>query len=127
MSISFDFSEVDALKADLSKAPASIVPFAVKAVEVSARRTKDTAKRNVGGMRKLQHVPATIDYDKRDGGLTVEVGFNKAGQGNLGNIIEYGSRYFGARQPLARALHENEADFVKGMELAALDALKGLS
>ena len=128
MNISFDFSEVNALSVDLSRAPRGIERYAKQAIKVTARRTKDAARRNVGGPRLMPHVQHAIDYDKLGDGLEIEVGFDKgSAQGPLGNFLEYGSRYFGARQPLARALHENEADFVKGMERAALDALEGLA
>lgn len=128
MSIGFDFSEVNVLSVDLSKAGPAIVPFAKQALRHTAHKTKLSAGQNVGSPRLMPHAASAIDYDVIGDGLTVEVGFNKGKmQGSLGNFLEYGSRYFPARQPLSRALHENEADLVKGMEIAALDALKGIT
>lgn len=124
-SIDFDMGEVRQLSADLTSAGSKIAPFARQAVEVTARHVKDDAKDNMRGVKYMPHIPAAVDYDMvgSAAGIGADIGFNKGGQGSLGNIYEYGSRYFPARGPLTHALHENEADFVKGIMLAAEDAL----
>lgn len=128
--IGFDFSEVRKLAADLSEAESNAAPLVRKAVEVSARRVKDAARDNMRDVKYMPHIPAAVDYDLLGSGdgITAEVGFDRGKrQGQLGNIYEYGSRFFPARGPLTHALHENEADFVKGITLAATDALGGLA
>ncbi|MFD2757102.1 hypothetical protein [Gulosibacter faecalis] len=123
--IEFDHSEVQKLRANLSAVGPRVAVNARKAVEVTARRVKDSARDRTRGMKYLGGVPAAIDYDMLGSldGIRAEVGFNKRGQGKLGNIIEYGSRYFPARGQLTAALYDNEADFVKGIMQAVDESM----
>jgi hypothetical protein len=124
-SIDFDMSEVRNLSADLTSVGSKVAPLARKAVEVTARHVKDDARSLMKGVKGMPHIPRSVDYDMvgSAAGIGADIGFDKGGQGSLGNIYEYGSRYFPARGPLTHALHENEADFVKGIMLAAEEAL----
>lgn len=125
--IDFDFSQVRELTAAVEAAPERISPRARQAVEVAARKTKDRARELTSGSKYLPHLPGSIEYDMLDGNnsISAEVGFERSKtQGKLGNIYEYGSRYFPARGPLTQAIHEQEADFVRGMSKAAEDAAR---
>lgn len=126
MSVDFDLAGVHKLSADLNAAGSKVAPLARKALHVTAGKVKDDAKELTSGSHLMPHLPSSIDYDMKAGPnhVEAEVGFERSKrQGKLGNIYEYGSRYFPARGPLAQALHQNEADFVKGMTIAAEDAL----
>lgn len=152
----FDFSELDMLAADLGKAANNVGPFTAKAVEVTARRVKDAARKRVAGRKMMKQAASAIDYELkgfRGFGATVfdaEIGYNKAkGPGRIGNLVEFGApaarevvlivkktgvqwmpKPGGRVKPLApgrelqTALHENEGDFQKGLEIAVNDALR---
>ncbi|GGA72589.1 hypothetical protein GCM10011490_24210 [Pseudoclavibacter endophyticus] len=127
MSIEFDFSEVGHLAANLDRVPGRAAPNVRKAVEVTARKVKDDARDNTKGMKQLRGIPPAIDYDMRAerDSIGADIGFRRdVAQGALGNFIEYGSKYFPARGPLAHALHENEEDFVRGLGIAIADAIE---
>lgn len=123
--IELDMSEIIKLSADLRTVGPRVALNARKAVEVTARRVKDDARDKTRGMYRLGRIPSSISYDMRNDreGPRADIGFNKHGQGNLGNIIEYGSRHFPARGPLTGALHDNAADFVRGLERAVTDSM----
>lgn len=125
MSIDIDRSEIMALAADMSQVGSRIAPLVRKAVEVTARGTEDTARRLTKGSRGFGPLPATIDYTMVAGPdwVGADIGFNKGGQGSMGHWWEYGSRHFPARGPLSQSLDENAEDFVKGLTIAAEDAL----
>lgn len=124
--IGLDTSEVMRLSADLRTVGPRVALNARKAVEVTARRVKDDARDKTRGMYRLGRIPASISYDMHNdlSGPSAEIGFDKSGQGNLGNIIEYGSRHFPARGPLTGALHDNADDFVRGLERAVDDSMR---
>lgn len=142
-SISFDFSELTKLAADLEQVAKTIGPFAHSAVQFTATRIKKEAASSVGKGR-WSAAAAAIDYDIGSGGagfsevvqgilsgsalsnvITAEIGYNKGrGGGPLGNIREFGApeQNTPPSNDLVNALHSNEADFQKGLEKAAKDA-----
>lgn len=124
--IDIDLAQVRQLSANLKEVPRHAAKNVRQAVQVTATHVKDDARDNTRDMKYLGGIPARIDYDMigRSDSIGADIGFNKGGQGSLGNIIEYGSRYFPARGPLTHALHENEGDFVKGLLIAVEDAMR---
>lgn len=122
-----DFSELNKLAADLQKAPESVGPLARKAVEVTARKVKDSWRENAQGMAHAPAFPYSISYDIEGsfGQIDAEIGPDKgATQGALGNLIEFGSRN-NAPQGLGHgALQDNEQDFVDGLQRAVDDSLR---
>jgi hypothetical protein len=142
-SMSFDFSEVTKLAADLGTVAPKSGPFINSAVQVTATKVKKAAQASVkGGSKTWSGLPNTIDYEIKTGGsgnllsaatgavsnsITAEVGYNKArGGGKLGNIREFGApaKSRGPHNDLANALEANQADFQKGLEIAAADGEK---
>lgn len=143
-----DSSELDKLAADLGQVPAESGENLRKAIEVTARNVKDTAKRNATGMAHAPAFPHSITYDvgvgyeqsigqqamsviqggissARVSVLRAEIGPDKERpQGALGNLIEYGSVHNPPQGIMHGALQENEADFERGAEKAIEDALK---
>lgn len=132
-SINFDFSEISKLAADLGEVPGNAGPFIRSAVQFTATNVKKQAAKTVGeSATGWKPAAGAIDYDiKAEAGekssLTAEVGYNKSkGAGPLGNLREYGGpsagNHLAPHNDLANALHDNEADFQKGLEIALRDA-----
>jgi hypothetical protein len=128
--ISFDFSELDKLAADIGEVPLLAAPFIKSAVQFTATLVKKEAKQTVG-FKRWSAAAASIDYDihgvtgERLGGISAEIGYNKGRAGGpLGNIREFGSPTVPPSNDLVNALHNNEADFVKGLDIALRDAEK---
>jgi len=125
---SFDFSELNTLAADLGDAPVKLIPFARKAVEVTARNIKDDA-RKTAKRRGLQKYAASIDYDMQldtDGMIGADIGPNlEKAQGTFGFVEDAAGGVRSTPQhALRNAAKANEADFEKGLLQAGEDALK---
>lgn len=122
----FDFSELNALAADLGDA-ADALPNVKKAVQVTANNVKTAWRGKLQGSSTLPALPYAVSYDvKADrGGVEGEVGFDKGKpQGPLGNISEFGTMNNPPRGFGLASLEENQADFVRGIETAIDDTLK---
>lgn len=137
--IRIDNSDLSKLAADLGNAPAETGKYARKAVEVTARNVRDTARENATGLEHAPRFPHSITYDvganfsfmrETFGGggvnsITAEIGPDKdRPQGALGNLIEYGSVNNPPQGIMHGALQANEADFERGIDKAIDDALK---
>lgn len=123
--MSFDFSELSKLTADIDMA-ANVGPFAKKAVQVTARNVKDAWRDKLKGSETLPALPYAVSYDTsvQDGTITAEIGFDLSkAQGPLGGISEYGTPTTPPRGYGHGALEENQADFKHGLEQAAADAM----
>lgn len=128
-------SDLHDLVTDLGQVSPAVVRNAAKAVEVTARHIKDAWNTNLHGGRRLRHVGRSVDYDMHVGttmmfgGLSsveAEVGPNLGRlQGSMAGWFESGN-VDGVPQtkPGDAALKANEADFYKGLEIAAADALR---
>lgn len=132
--VSADFSELTQLSADLGKVPDNAGPFINSALQHTAVEVKkDTQESVKGGSRIWKALPRAISYDVAtfqgfgSSVLKIDVGYEKAGAGNLGNIREFGAAGSSPVAPhndLANALHKNEGDFQHGLEKALEDAEK---
>jgi len=79
------------LEADLSGAPGRVQRGATRVLAGPVRRRLTRIqKEDAAGHRQLKHLPDAIGSDMI-GPLELEVGFNKEGQGELANIIAFGS------------------------------------
>lgn len=129
----FDFSEVQQLSADLGKVPSSAAPFVRKAVERTARSVKDDARSFATyhfGSGSAGGYPPAMEYTLHPEahGLRAEIGPRPGGQGDLAPLFDGAGNPFSGRKPsLEPALADNEADFIRGIEQAAMDALGGLA
>ena len=91
-SIHFDTTEVNRLAVDFSKAPGRIQRKAPRIMQKTAFDIKTRMRRDARGHRYLPHFAREINYDRTDTlGLAYEIGFDKQEQGNLANIIVFGS------------------------------------
>lgn len=123
--ISFDFSEILKLAADIRDAPAKSGPNMRKAIEVTARHVKEDWKEPLKGSAYLPRGAYSISYDIKTDGRTIsaEIGPTLGGQGALVGMLEYGTPTVGPTGYGAEALRKNQADFQKGIEIALGDVL----
>jgi hypothetical protein len=130
-----DFSEVDALAAELGRVPETAGPFINSAVQFTARNVKQQAAQSVGGSASWGAAAQAIDYDQdvfvgiTKTVLSVDIGYNKAKTaGPLGNLREFGApgsdNDIGPHNDLLNALEANQDDFENGLAKATADAEK---
>ena len=88
----FDTTELRKLAVDLSQAPGRIQRRAPKAMLQGARGIRRAMRKDASGHRYLHKFAQEVNLSRLDGaGLAYEIGFDKSGQGNLANIIVFGS------------------------------------
>jgi len=122
----FDFSALDKLAADLGNVSRDTQKNVRKAVEVTARKVKDSWRDKLKGSSTLPGLPGAVSYDVKSpaGAVEGEIGFDKGRpQGALGNVSEFGTPKVGPRGFGLASLEENQDDFVEGIQIAASDSL----
>lgn len=120
-----DFSESNALAADLTRVPDAANRNIKKAIEVTARHVKDDWRQSAE-RTGLERYAADIDYDiTATGGLIeAEIGPTIGDSGSFGFVEEGGPSVLSKPQHAARdAVRANEADFVRGLEIAVFEAV----
>lgn len=129
--MSFDFTEMDRLAADLAEVPKNIGPFVRAAVEFGARNVKEDWRNLASGLPHAPAYPRSIGYDmKRFQGfgatvIEAEIGPDKEKpQGALGNLIEGGSPTSSPHHFDVAALRNEQDDFITGLQKAEDDARK---
>lgn len=90
MRIEFDSSEVNTLAADLSRAPGRVQRAAPKTLRKGAFDVKQRLRVDATGHNYLRGLPAAANYDELTS-LSYEIGFDKGGQGALGNVAVFGT------------------------------------
>lgn len=129
-SFDFDFTEVTKLSGQLGGVPADSGRYLRKAIEVTARHIDDDWTAPLEGSATVPSGPKSITYDIKGGNavrgseLSAEIGPVLTGQGPIVGLLEYGTPTTGPRGFGAAALEKNQADFVKGVEIAIDQALK---
>jgi len=121
-----DFSELYSLAADLTKAPEEIRPLARKALQVTSHKIRDDWRKKAD-RTGLGRYAADVTYETRElaKSIEAEIGPTPGDSGSFGFVEEAGGSVRSAPQHAGRdALEENEDDFIKGMEIAAFDALR---
>jgi hypothetical protein len=121
----FDFSELSKLAADLGEVPAKVTANAKKAVEVTARHVNDDWRDQLKQSERIPRGAQSVSYDVGVGsdGITAEIGPEVGGPGALVGMLEYGTPTTPPTGYGHGALQKNEADFIKGLEIAAGDIL----
>jgi hypothetical protein len=121
----FDFSELSKLAADLGEVPAKVTANVKKAVEVTARHVKDDWRDPLKQSERIPRGAQSVSYDVGVGsdGITAEIGPEIGGPGALVGMLEYGTPTTPPTGYGHGALQKNEADFIKGLEIAAGDIL----
>lgn len=121
----FDFSELSRLAADLGEVPAKVRGNVRKAVEVTARNVKDDWRKPLAQSERIPRGPQSISYDisVQPHDITAEIGPDIGGPGALVGMLEYGTPTTPPTGYGHEALRRNQADFVRGLEIAAGDIL----
>jgi len=131
--IDFDLHELDQLAAVLGKVPDIAGPFINSAIQFTSVRVKKAAQKKVSASKRWKSMAPSIDYEVttfQGFGASVlksEIGYNKGkGSGARGNIREFGAPKHNTppSNDLLISLHENEADFQKGLGIALEQAEK---
>jgi hypothetical protein len=130
--VDFDFSELNQLAADLTKANVTMPKKVQQAVEVTARKIKDAWKEKLKGTAGVPLGAYTITYDldakpgQGSSVISAEIGAERGRkQAPIVTVIEFGApgNNLAPRGYGAGALQENQADFIKGLEIAIGDPL----
>jgi hypothetical protein len=123
----YDFSDVSKLAADLGRVPDNAGPFLRQAITGTSMGVKKAWQQPLKGSATLPGLVSALSFDIKSDGKSIEseIGFDLGrGQGPLGGISEFGSPTIAGRGYGLKALEDNQADFVKGIEAALDDALK---
>lgn len=117
MSFTFDFHQVTQLRADIDREANTIMSKTSAVVKKGAvnikRDWRSNAAQSAGA--HASGYPSTINFDM-SGQLEAEIGPNKAGQGNLGNLLEYGSVRNGPHDDGKRAAEAEGPKFEREIE-----------
>lgn len=89
MGVSVDVSQVERFAADLGDLDHRLVPEVQKVVFKAAMNVKDDARSRVSDHPSWRRLSASLNFDIR--GLSAEIGYDDAGQGELAGIAEFGS------------------------------------
>jgi hypothetical protein len=127
--ISFDFSEISKLAADLTAAPPVAKRNVVAALSHTAFDIKKAWRDKIQGTEGLPVAFLTIDYDVKveEDTITAEIGSDTGKkQATFVTVIEFGApgQNLAPRGYGAGALQENQPDFIKGLEIAIGEPLK---
>lgn len=120
-----DFSELNELAADMNRVPASANRLVRKALEKTAFDIKGDW-RQAAARTGLEAYAADVDYEVKfpGGAIEVEIGPTIGDSGSFGFVEDAGGDVRSAPQHAARdALRANEADFIRGLEIAAFDSI----
>lgn len=127
--VEVDSSELTTLAADLTAAGPKVRPFVRKALEVTARKIRDDWRKNApidAPQGFVESYPASIFYDIKSGATEIEaeIGPELGRPGGTAGFLEEGTVTRPPQHAGRNALEANEDDFVKGLEIAAMDALE---
>ena len=117
--VSFDFSEINDLIADLEKAPAVVLPKIRGALKESALHIQEDWRADWKGSATVGGAPPTITHDIKGAAsafvgrsaMSAEIGPVLRGQGPVAGMLEYGTPNTGPRGFGAAALKKNEGTF----------------
>lgn len=116
--------DLQKLTVDLERAGGRADVDARKAVQVEAFKMKAEWRQIVTGARNLGGLASAVTYDTRliPSGAEAEVGYEQRGQGELGNIAEFGTSTQGPKRPAGAAVLKAGADRLEKY-LGGLDPL----
>lgn len=116
-------SDLDRLAADLGRASARTVRDARAVLNSAAKRVQRDMAQEFGDIKGMKGLGRKVSYDLT--GLSVEVGFDKGGVGNLANIAAFGGSRGGPYRNLNKPLDAEAPRFERAMGLLADRALGG--
>lgn len=118
-------SDLEKLTADLLAAGPKAEAASYAALRFEAHKMRDDWRQRVSGAKGLRGLEPALGYDILPAGLrsiTAEVGFDDRGQGELGNIAEYGTSTQGPKRPAGKQVLAGGADRLERY-LGGLDPL----
>lgn len=124
---SIDFSEIQTLAADLGDVAEGVGRKTRQAVEVSAVNVKNDWADKLKGEPRLPHASRSITYDTdvntlgANSVISAEIGAERGRlQAPIVTVVEFGApgNNTSPKGYGAGALQENEADFIRGLEIA---------
>lgn len=125
--IGVDLTEALALEADLGKIPGRVVPKVVAATERAAHNVKTQMAADADSSGHYQHFAGSISYDPTFHSPTeigFEIGPDKGKrQGDLGNILYFGTSKNGPVLNLEGPIRAEESKFLAALRAAAGDVL----
>lgn len=122
--------DLSRLSRDIRAAGKSAAPFVRKAVEVTARKVKDAARKDYSGAQNLPGAARSISYEIGGGGgirggeIDAEIGPVLGGQGSIVGLVDEGTPRAAGKKRLPKALADNADDFEAGLSKAIDDALR---
>lgn len=118
-----DAHDVTKLAADLQKSGQRYPGEAHRIVETHAYKVKQGMRADFGGHPWFAGVPSQINYTMSGDGLSVEIGVDKGGVGDLGNIMAFGTSRHAASVDMTAAQGRELPATIKAFEdLAARTA-----
>lgn len=117
--------DLSRLLVDLTKAGPKAQAASYAAVKVEAFKMKREWRDAVSGSARLRGLPAAVGYDIFPTSLlsiAAEVGYEQQGQGELGNIAEFGTSTQPPVKPAGKQVLKNGADRLEKY-LGGLDPL----
>jgi hypothetical protein len=126
MDFQVDTTGLNELVADLARAPGISLIKARQAMEVTARKVKDTQRELAPAGPHLPGYASTISYDIKNSfsGGEAEIGPRDVGQGELAGLLEFGGAKSGPHPHILAALDPHLADFERGIAIAAEQSLR---
>ena len=118
-------SEVHALAASFRAAPPRVMSAIVPVAHRAGLAIKRTMKADAGGHGHLPGLAARVGYDLTSSAteVSVAVGFDKVGQGNLANIAAFGSVNNAPVMDITRGLTDEVPKFVQYLAKVGGEAL----
>lgn len=123
--IEIDAHELDALAMDFMTAPLKVIPAIVPVAHKAGAKMKGSMRKAASGHSHLPGLASTVGYDLETDAtsVTVDVGFNKVGQGNLANIAAFGSINNAAVMDITIPLTEEVPSFMRWVAKIGAEAL----
>lgn len=124
--ITVDTSDLTRLAASFKAVPEVAIPFVNKAMQVNARKIKDSWNRKLfrDGHAKRTGYSITYDITVRRGDVEAQIGAvtGSGRQAYITRLLEYGSVNNGPHGYGSAALDENTGDLESGLQRALADA-----
>lgn len=126
MDFTVETTGLNELVADLAKAPGVSLTKSRQAMEVTARKVKDTQRDLAPSGPHLPQYANTIGYDITNSffGGEAEIGPRDEGQGELAALLEFGGAKSAPHPHILPSLEPHIADFQLGIGIAAEQSLR---
>ena len=123
--LEIDASGLDDLARAFATAHAKVIPAIVPVAHRAGNKIKATMRKDATGHGHLPGLASTVNYDleRTATTVTVDVGFQKRGQGHLANIAAFGSVNNAAVMDITRGLSDELPNFMRWVAKVGSEAL----